>query len=230
MMQTKRLNATIEAATDEGIIAKITTDSIDRDGEVLVPQGMNSKEFETNPVLFWNHDYSQPVGNVTNIKRGDRAVFGTLNFAKRTEGVKGEFFPEVAESLVKQGFVKGVSVGFVPEGNGSRTANTKDRSQYGDGCKRIFNRWKLLEVSIAPLPANQDALIQAVGKGIMTPIQCKAWFGVDVPTEERHAIQLVSPSRRHQINLAPSRRKSSEADTTEEVSAIVARLRGTLYL
>jgi HK97 family phage prohead protease len=229
-MQTKRLNATVEAATDKGIVAKITTDSIDRDGEVLVPQGMNSKEFESNPILFWNHDYSQPVGNVTNIKRGDRDVFGTLNFAKRTEGVKGEFFPEVAESLVKQGFVKGVSVGFVPEGNGSRSANTKDRKKYGDGCKRIFNRWKLLEVSIAPLPANQDALVQAVDKGLMTPIQCKAWFGVDVPTKERHSIKLQSPRKKHQIKLTQSRRQSRTADTTEEVAAMVARLRGTLYL
>lgn len=229
-MKTKRLNATVEAATEEGIVAKITTDSIDRDGEVLVPQGMNSKEFENNPVLFWNHDYSQPVGNVTNLKRGDRDVFGTLNFAKRTEGVKGEFFPEVAESLVRQGIVKGVSVGFVPEGNGSRNASTKDRKKYGDGCKRIFNRWKLLEVSIAPLPANQDALVQAVDKGLMTPIQCKAWFGVDVPGKERHTIELQPPTKRHRIRLSPSRGQSDDADTTEEVAAAVARLRGTLYL
>ena len=229
-MLRKRLNATIEAATDQGIIAKITTDSIDRDGEVLVPQGMNSKDFENNPVLFWNHDYSQPVGNVTNIERGDRAVFGTLNFAKRTEGVKGEFFPEVAESLVRQGIVKGVSVGFVPEGNGSRSASTKDRKQYGDGCKRVFNRWKLLEVSIAPLPANQDALIQAVDKGLLSPVMCKSMFGFDVTEAKRHSIRLAAPAKRHTIQLCSSRKKAVAADTNEEVAAMVARLRGTLYL
>lgn len=228
MMQLKRLNATVEATSDKGIMAKITTDSIDRDGEVLVPQGMNAKEFEDNPILFWNHDYAIPVGNVSALDRGDNEVYGTLTFAQRPEDMKGEFFPEVAEALVKQGVVKGVSVGFVPEDGGVRSATGKDRAKYGKNVKRIYNRWKLLEVSIAPLPANQDALIEAVGKGLLTPIQCKSWFGVD-PVDRSHSIRLRD-HKRHTINLNSSRRIAKSADPNDVVRAAVARLRGKLYL
>jgi len=228
-MNHKQLKATVEAATDKGIVAKISTESIDRDGEVLIPQGMNSKEFENNPILFWNHDYSIPIGNVKNIERGEGSVYGTLSFAKRTEGVKGEFFPEVAESLVKQGVVKGISVGFVPEDGGVRAATKRDRDQYGSKVKRVFNRWKLLEVSVAPLPANQDALVEAVGKGLLSPIQCKSFFGVDIE-EPSHEIRLTSPRRKHKIKLRPPSKTVVVVDNKSAVRKSIAKLRGQIYL
>ena len=228
-MNTKRLNATVEASGKGDIIAKISTDSIDRDGEVLIPQGMNSKEFEKNPILFWNHDYSIPIGNVKNIKRGEKQVFGTLNFAQRTEGVQGDFFPEVAESLVKQGVVKGISVGFVPEDGGVRNATKRDRDMYGSKVKRVYNRWKLLEVSVAPLPANQNALVEAVGKGLISKVQCKSFFGIDVEPEQ-HRVVLRQPNRKHKIQLRASRKPQPVVDTKSAVGKSIARLRGQIYL
>ena len=58
----KALTAQISGSTAKGFTAVITAETLDRDGEVLIPSGMNSKEFEQNPVLFWNHDYALPVG------------------------------------------------------------------------------------------------------------------------------------------------------------------------
>tara|TARA_Y100001963_G_scaffold159101_1_gene261316 strand:+ start:1350 stop:2027 length:678 start_codon:yes stop_codon:yes gene_type:complete len=199
-MQTrhKTLNATVEMK-NEGIVAKLTTDSVDRDGEVLIPQGMVSKEFEKNPVLFYNHEYDQPIGKVTNLKRSDDSVLGTLTFAQRPDDYVGEFFPSFIEALVRQGIVKGVSVGFVPEPSGARSATKADRMRFGDRIKRVFNRWKLLEVSIAPLPANQDALIQAVDKGLVTPVQVKSFLGMDI--EPRKVVPKVSVKRRYRIKL-----------------------------
>lgn len=231
-MNTKQLTAEIEASTAEGVVAKISTNSIDRDGEVLIPQGMNSNEYEKNPILFWNHDYSQPVGNVTELKREDDAIYGTLSFAKRTDGVQGEFFPEVVESLVKQGVVKGVSVGFVPESGGVRNASSKDRDLFGTGVKRVYNRWKLLEVSVAPLPANQDALVEAVGKGIVTPEQIKSIFGVTLEKQEevpRHRI-ILHPSLRSRVHIHRSSRKGYSVDPRKEAREVIARLRGNIYL
>lgn len=199
-MKTKRKTLTASVETKgEGIIAKLTTDSVDRDGEVLIPQGMVSKDFEKNPVLFYNHEYDQPVGKVSNLKRTDNAVFGTLTFAKRPDGYQGEFFPEFIEALVKQGIVKGVSVGFVPEPNGARAATKADRSKFGGTIKRVFNRWKLLEVSIAPLPANQDALVQAVDKGLVSALQVKSFLGVALP--EPKLVPKVRVKRRYKVKL-----------------------------
>ena len=140
-MKRKTLAASVEDETPAGSVAKLTTDAVDRDGEMLIPQGMNSKEYESNPVLFYNHDYANPIGTVSNIKRGDRDVLGTLKFAKRPDNYQGDFFPEFVEALVRQGIIKGVSVGFLPENGGSRMATKGDMSKYGRGSKRVFNKW-----------------------------------------------------------------------------------------
>lgn len=229
--QRKTLAATVEAKSS-GIVAKITTDSVDRDGEVLIPQGMNSQDFEKNPVLFYNHEYDQPVGRVTNLKRTDGAVYGNLSFAQRPDGYQGDFFPEFVEALVRQGIIKGVSVGFVPEGGGARAATKADRAKFGGQIKRVFNKWKLLEVSIAPLPANQDALIEAVEKGLVTPIQVKKYLHADlpekkVPKKKRHKIKLRA-RKRVQISLI-------EPDPIEKqigylADKAVLRKQGQLYM
>ena len=62
--------------------ATISTDSVDRDGEVMVPAGMNAKDYEPNPVLLWNHDTSQPVGRAVTLKRADREI--VADFVRKT--------------------------------------------------------------------------------------------------------------------------------------------------
>jgi HK97 family phage prohead protease len=218
----KTLSATVQAQGD-GIIAKLTTDSVDRDGEVLIPQGMVSQDFEKNPVLFYNHEYDQPVGKVTNLRRTKDAVFGTLSFAKRPDDYVGDFFPSFVEALVRQGIVKGVSVGFVPEPSGARSATKADRMKFGEKIKRVFNRWKLLEVSIAPLPANQDALIQAVDKGLVTPVQVKSFLGVDI--EPKKVVPTLRVKRRYKIKLRGERRDDLIAKAVKkELSKRTGRL------
>ena len=214
---------TAEVAGQSGkIIAKLTTDSVDRDGEGLIPQGMNSKDFEKNPVLFYNHEYDQPLGVVKNMKRKENAVTGELEFAQRPDGYQGDFFPSFIETLVKQGVVKGVSVGFVPEQGGARHATKADRSKFGGKIKRVFNKWKLLEVSIAPLPANQDALIEAVGKGLVTQVQCKKFLGCEVDQPQ----YKLTIKRKHHIKLRPKR---GEETIDEIASRIVAKKMGRIY-
>tara|TARA_R100001510_G_C7599100_1_gene166291 strand:+ start:276 stop:914 length:639 start_codon:yes stop_codon:yes gene_type:complete len=208
----------------EGIVAKLTTDSVDRDGEVLIPQGMVSKDFEKNPVLFYNHEYDQPIGKVTNIKRTENAVMGTLTFAQRPADYVGEFFPSFIEALVKQGIVKGVSVGFVPEPSGARSATKADRMRFGNGIKRVFNRWKLLEVSIAPLPANQDALIQAVDKGLVSPLEIKSFLGVDI--QPKKVIPRIRVRRKHKIRLQG---ESRDALLAKAVKKELSKRTGRLY-
>ena len=223
-MLKKTLTAQVESSTGNTIVAKLTTDSVDRDGEVLVPQGMNAKDYEKNPVLFYNHEYDQPIGKVTNIKRVDRAVMGNLEFAQRPKDFIGDFFPSFVEALVKQGIVKGVSVGFVPEQGGARVASKADRSKFGDGIKKVFNKWKLLEVSIAPLPANQDALITAVGKGIVTTAQVKKFCNLEVEA----SMPEVKIKSTHRIKL--TRPVDTKALIDNAVKRQIAKQSGKLFM
>jgi len=193
MMQTKTLDASLES---DGIKvdAVISTESIDRDGEVLIAQGMDSSEYDDNPVVFYNHDYAQPIGQVTNLRRGKDKVEATIKFAKRPDDFQGSYFPEFVESLVQQGIVKGISVGFVPKPGGVRKASAKDRESYGDDVQQVYSQWKLLEVSVAPLPANGRALVSAVRKGLVDQAEAKKWIGCEA-SSAKHVIEVQVPKR-----------------------------------
>ena len=182
---------------------------------------MNSVEFEKNPTLFWNHDYAQPVGRCNALKRKESTIVGDFTFAQRPDGYSGEFFPEVAAALVGQGIVNAVSVGYVPEDGGVRRATEVDRKKYGDRVHTVYSRWKLLEVSLAPLQANPDALITAVKKGMMSPVAAKKWFGLDAPKRTVVTVSVPVPSTK-----TPSR----PIDVDEVVRREIARARGRIYL
>jgi HK97 family phage prohead protease len=206
-MNRKALTAEIQSSA-KGFTAVITAETIDRDGEVLIPSGMNSKEFERNPTLFWNHDYAEPVGKNVGLKRREKDIVGEFVFAKRPDGYTGDFFPEVAAALVGQGIVNGVSVGYVPEEGGIRRATDIDRKKYGGNVSTIYSRWKLLEVSLAPLQANPEALITAVKKSVrsgdISPASAKKWFAVEAPAKIVVPVTIPAPSsvpRAKPINL-----------------------------
>jgi HK97 family phage prohead protease len=216
----KALTAELKG-TAKGFAAVITAETLDRDGEVLIPQGMNSVEFEKNPTLFWNHDYAQPVGRCNGLKRKESTIVGDFTFAQRPDGYGGEFFPEVAAALVGQGIVNAVSVGYVPEDGGVRRATEIDRKKYGDRVHTVYSRWKLLEVSLAPLQANPDALITAVKKGMMSPVAAKKWFGIDAPKRTVVTVSVPVPSTKD---------AARPIDVDEVVRREIARAQGRIYL
>ena len=84
----KALDAEISTSA-KGFTATITAETLDRDGEVLIPQGMNSVEFEKNPTLFWNHDYSEPIGTTVELKRRERDILGVAETLIVTRGELG---------------------------------------------------------------------------------------------------------------------------------------------
>lgn len=208
--------------TARGFTATITTASLDRDNEVVIPQGMDSTEFETNPVLFWNHNYDQPVGKCVSLKREPNGIVGDFVFAKRPEGYAGEYFPEFVASLVGQGIVRGVSIGYTSAEGGTRRATPEDRKRYGDTVQTVFSKWKLLEVSVAPLQANPDALVTAISKGAVSVSGAKRWLGF-TPPAERHRIEIVLPS------ASPARNaKAAPIDYLGIARRELARARGSL--
>lgn len=165
---------------DRSVTAKISTVSVDRDGDVLLPQGANFKEFEKNPVVFLGHDYfTLPIGKCTAIKRDDNAIYAKTVFAERPDDYPAdkEWVPDTLLSLYKQGVMNGFSVGFVPVEQ--RPASDADVKKFGAGAKRVFSKWKVLEYSAVALPANQDAVATAVSKGLITTSTAKKLFGVE---------------------------------------------------
>lgn len=241
-MLRKALPVEIEPEDDSRrFTATITTDDVDRDAEVLIAQGMDATEFLKVGTIFYNHNYERPIASqIGDFKRQPHSIRATAKFAPRPGDFEGPWFPDEIRGLVNAGVVKGVSVGFDEVPGGTRSATKADREEFGEGVKRVFSHWKLLEWSIAPLQANPDALIEASHKGVIAPDRCKALFGVDVPDLPRKAYVTVPVEiRREQptvyvVRYSPPEPKAVAPGTANvDIAAVVRtelkRLHGGLY-
>jgi len=222
-MRTKRLDAEF-ATSAAGFTATVTTAAIDRDGEVVIPQGMNANEYLTNPVLFWNHDYNLPVGKCTSLKRGTDSIVGEFTLAQRPDDYEGSFFPDFVRAVIGQGIVKGISIGYTEEQGGTRRATVDDRKRFGDAVHTVFNKWRLMEISVAPMQCNPTALVSAVRKGTVSVADASRWLGYNEPQKHRVVVQI--PTR----PWADAARVETNypIDTTAIVRREITRARGLL--
>jgi len=160
---------TEEMAIDESdefcILAKISSPAIDRDGEILDPEGCDYNDFLKNSVCFINHDYSQlPIAKVEQIQTNNKGVYAKIKFGS-TDRCKEVF------TLIKEGILRANSVGFFAKEiheNGTKEFSQYLQSKFAQhigskgSIKRIISKWVLLENSIVGLPSNPDALIEYV--------------------------------------------------------------------
>ena len=107
------------------------------------------------------------------------------------------------------GINPGVSIGFIPIE--SRNATKGDRAKYGDGVQTVHSKWKLLELSIAPVQANQEAVVVAVGKALET--------GKQIIVPPRKTFHFVSHIKRNDPDAA---RKAAHRIMLKEFGQVYA--------
>lgn len=152
---------------DLGIFeAMISTEAVDRQGDIVRATGAKLENYLKNPVVLWAHNYGEPP------------VARTLSIEILPgQGLKARFqFPErgVSEradevrALWAAGFLNATSIGFQP-----LSANPLgERSDFWG--PQEYTEWELMEFSIVPVPANQEALrlaVKTVEAGIKTPVE-----------------------------------------------------------
>lgn len=164
---------------ERAIIAKISTIDVDRDGEVLMPMGCWTKDFEKSGTVFINHKYGvrDVFGKCVQLSRTDNEIVAKTVPAARPDNYPAdqEWLPDTIFSLFEQGVLKGFSIG--AEYVEGRPAKDYDVQRFGPECKRVISKWKLLEFSVAPLPCNQSAVAMAVSKGLVTRETAEKMFG-----------------------------------------------------
>mgnify|MGYP003393751138 CR=1 FL=1 len=134
-----------------------STETVDRDGEVIKADAWQLGSYNKNPVVQWAHDYqSPPIGKTLSIeRRGTDTVF-QIQFATSDEYA----FADTVYKLCKGGYLNATSVGFIP-------IEYEKAKKQGDPS-RTFTKVELLEISIVPVPSNPDALVSARNAGIIT--------------------------------------------------------------
>lgn len=180
--------------------AKISTTSVDRIGDVLLPSGLDASDFRKNPVVLMQHDADRVVGIATSLRTTSDAVVARVKFADRPRSLPDsvEWMPDTVHELFQQGVLRAFSVGFIVPAGGVRDATQKDVERFGENARQVVTRWSLLEFSVVSIPANQDALATAVAKGLVPDGPTVRSLGVSADLlserrEDRSVFRVPSP-------------------------------------
>ena len=146
------------------IEAVVSTEAVDRDGDVIRQAGWQLDDFYQHPILLSSHDYRSlrsQIGEWEDMGVNGKTLRGVARY------YIGEGNPEAdwAFNLAAKNRAA-FSVGFIPLEYTER--ETKD-SLFGS---YEFTKQTLLEVSHVTVPANPEALqllVRSVGKGLLDP-------------------------------------------------------------
>lgn len=127
----------------------ISTEDIDRDGDIVRASGAQLENYMRNPVVLLGHDYHDlPVGKTLEL----RIVPGVGICARFQFPEKGLYDKaDQVRALWDAGFLNAASIGFNP----LKSINLDPQKPWGP---QEYIEWELLEWSIVTVPANQDAL------------------------------------------------------------------------
>jgi HK97 family phage prohead protease len=138
---------------DEGTFSGYAAvfNNTDLGGDIVAP-GAFTKSIKENPQVpvLWGHDTREVIGMNKEWREDSVGLHVTGQLIMDVQRAKE------ARSLVKQGAVKGLSIGYDPV--------VVDSSRANEGI-RILKEVKLWEYSLVPFPMNPEALITGV-KGV----------------------------------------------------------------
>lgn len=152
----KELEIEVQEKRANGGRILINTGVVDRDKDRVLPTGAQIDNYMRNPVVQWGHNYQDPwatIGKTTTLEISEAGI--VADFELRPAANESD--PQhVVQLLWDGGWVRTASIGFIP--------SASDENEHGG---RDFAQWELLEWSLVPIPANQEALRLAVkGLGI----------------------------------------------------------------
>jgi|WetSurMetagenome_2_1015567.scaffolds.fasta_scaffold88458_1 HK97 family phage prohead protease len=209
---TPKSKAYVATVTDIGLRdgqyeMTVSTANVDRDGDRVMPEGMDAESFKANPALIWSHDYSQiPIGTVTSLT----AVKGQ-GIRARFKFLEGDEFASRVQNAWDQGVVRAASIGFRPK--------TWDQTDTGYDV----TGWELLEISLVAIPANPEAVRTLKALGLITDEQPDG--STDPLPEPASPAQETGMETVVTTTPAPIEDKSVvEPDQTEDLSALSERL------
>ena len=141
------------------IVACISTDSLDRQNEVVLPHGLRKKNY-AGMTVFYDHNTALPVGAAQWVKQQDGRILAKFRCTDKTAFARDIF------ALAQDGILTSYSIGFMPLEASAPTAAEIARHPEWHRASRIYRQWELLEFSIVGIAANPDATMLAISKKV----------------------------------------------------------------
>ena len=162
------INIDDDARTD---VSLVTTASVDRDHEVVLPKGIDWSQFRRNMVVPFAHTYDAlPVGRGLWITRQKSDNPKKDGWAAKTQYTRkppewgGDWFADAVFWMIQEKVLLGKSIGFMPLTGSPPTEDDLRRRPEFAGVRWIVEKALILEYSVVPVPSNPDALVTQVGK------------------------------------------------------------------
>lgn len=145
------------AKSEKPLVVRISSESPDRDNDVIKLAGWRLDTYNSNPVILFAHNsWEPPVGTSTRVWIEGGFLKAEADFCTREEYEFGWMIGQ----MMKSGRLRAASVGFKPE----KYAFNETRG----GFAMDFEAQELLEWSPVPIPANPEALVEDKGMGLPT--------------------------------------------------------------
>lgn len=207
------------------MLIPMSTNSIDRDGEIVEPAGAKKSlpEFMKRPVLLSSHDYHdlrKQIGEFKKLKISDDGLMA--------DGIQyyigqGNDEADWAFNLASKGMAA-FSIGFIPT-----KWETIDQDKDDFMGNRRYTEWELLEVSQVVVPGNRDAIQGIRGKAIGDKVALeliddveKYLDAVSKPYPNEHACRLRDPDDFQDDSFKRTEREHEG----KKYSIIMGRLKG----
>lgn len=154
----------VQSADDRRILAVASTQDVDRTGDVILASGWRLDAYRKNPVVLWQHRHdSLPIGRAVQVAVAGRQLLTDIELANTS-------FAKTVQSLVRNGFLRALSVGFLPLD-----------WVFADDGGVVVRSAELLEISLVNVPANAFALASRE-----TNAERRRWL-------DAHRVRRISP-------------------------------------
>lgn len=206
------------AANADGLEFILSDDTLDRYGDKIDAAGWDLRNFKNNPIALFGHSSGFPIGQWENLRVEGKRLIGRLKLAARGTSQR---IDEII-SLVEQGVLKAVSVGFRPiEQEPMATGGIHYRKQ------------ELLETSVVSVPANPAAVQLARSLNLSAETMALV-FGenaegtgpvVNRANDGEPAAKPTPISRKKAMNTPLSKRiEDAQADLVRDKDALTAHI------
>lgn len=129
----------------------ISTIDVDMVGDVVLPEGMDDSYYKTVKSLTLHHSPMMPVGVCRTYQpKPGKGVWARFYLSKTRPG-------DEALTMVREGVLGSFSIEWDGASAIYGDPTGDERKRYGDGCRRVFRKWKITGVSLVPQPMNATA-------------------------------------------------------------------------
>lgn len=172
------------AAGERAEVSTISTATIDREQEIILPDGLDFSQFELNPCVLMSHNYDlAPVGKCQWVKRFDQGYRAKTHYPRRPENYEGHWAPDEIFALIQAEVLRGKSIGFLELD--SRPPSSEEKAKGWAPALNVITSALVLEYSVCTVPMNQDALVEVVSKGLALSPELLAELGFKSPAQPK---------------------------------------------